>query len=77
MTDVSVIITLKDASDLERVKHACETHGLTKISTLPGLGILKGSIDPLTIPAIGKIGGVLAVEKEREIKLPPLKSPNR
>jgi hypothetical protein len=71
MAKLPVIIAVEDPKDLSRVRDKLESHGLTQVSTLQTLGILKGLAHPDSIAAMAKVDGVRSVEKEREIKLPP------
>jgi hypothetical protein len=71
MTEVSVLIVVRDKGDIDKVKKASERHGLRNVAALPRLGILRGLIEPQQMTALAKIPGVRSVEKEGEIKLPP------
>jgi hypothetical protein len=75
MTEIPVIVLVNDGADLQRVKANCERYGLTQVGALPRLGILKGLIEESRMAELTKVPGVRSVEKEREIKLPPPRSP--
>jgi hypothetical protein len=75
MAEISVLIVTDKETDLDGIKTASESHGLTNISALPRLGILRGFIDAARMAALEKIPGVRSVEKEGEINLPPRDAP--
>ena len=75
LTEIPVIVLLDDGADLRKVKANCERYGLTQVSALPRLGILKGFIEEDRMAELTKAPGARSVEKERELKLPPPRSP--
>ena len=75
MTEIPVIVLVDGGADLQKIKANCERYGLTQVRALPRLGILKGLIEEGRMAELTKAPGVLSVEKEREIKLPPPRSP--
>ena len=75
MTEIPVIVLVDDGADLQKVKANCERYGLAQVRALPRLGILKGLIEEDRMAELTKAPGVRSVEKEREIKLPPPRSP--
>ena len=75
MSEIPVIVVVDKTADFEKVKAACEAKGLTKISALPRLGMLKGMIEERHLEALTRVPGVSSVEKERQIQLPPRGSP--
>src|SRR5258705_11632513 len=52
-----------------------QAHGMTYVSALRSLGLVKGFVDPKSIDAISKIEGVSSVERERKVTLPDPRSP--
>jgi len=72
--DIAVIVTVDNPDRLDSVSAACKSHGMTNVSVLRSLGLLKGMVDVKTIDALAKINGVRSVEREREIKLPDPRS---
>ena len=46
MADIPVIIVIDDAADFNKVKNACASRGLSKISELPRMRMIKGFIEP-------------------------------
>ena len=75
MTEIPVIVLVEGGADLQKIKANCERYGLTQVRALPRLGILKGLIEEGRKAELTKAPGVRSVEKEREIKLPPPRSP--
>jgi len=71
---VPVIVTVENPDRLEALAAACKAHGMTNVSLLAGLGLLKGMVDVKSIDAIAKIDGVRSVEQERKVKLPDPRS---
>jgi len=75
MTEIAVIVLVDGGADLQKIKANCERYGLTQVRALPRLGILKGLIEEGRMAELTKAPGVRSVEREREIKLPPPRSP--
>ena len=75
MTEIPVIVLVDGSADLQKIKANCERYGLTQVRALPRLGILKGLIEEGRMAELTKAPGVRSVEREREIKLPPPRSP--
>jgi len=75
MASIPVIIVVRAETSLHEVRLACERHGLTQVQEIPRLNILRGFIERNRIPELGKIPGIRSVEPEREIALPPPRSP--
>ena len=75
MTEIPVIVLVDGGADLQKIKVNCERYGLTQVRALPRLGILKGLIEEGRMAELTKAPGVRSVEKEKEIKLPPPRSP--
>ena len=75
MTEIPVIVLVDGGADLQKIKANCERYGLTQVRALPRLGILKGFIEEGRMAELTKAPGVRSVEREREIKLPPPRSP--
>jgi endonuclease V-like protein UPF0215 family len=75
MSEIPVIVVMDKTADFEKVKAACEAKGLTRISALPRLRMLKGVIDEQRVDELTRLPGVGSVEKERQIQLPPRGSP--
>jgi hypothetical protein len=75
MEAISVIIVVRAESSLHEVRLACERHGLTQVQEIPRLSILRGLIERNRLPELGKIPGISSIEREREIQLPPRRSP--
>jgi hypothetical protein len=75
MTEIPVIVLVDGGVDLQKIKVNCERYGLTQVRALPRLGILKGLIEEDRMAELTKAPGVRSVEKEKEIKLPPPRSP--
>ena len=72
--EIAVIVTVDNPDRLDAVSAACKSRGMTNVSVLRSLGLLKGMVDVSTIDALAKINGVRSVEREREIKLPDPRS---
>jgi endonuclease V-like protein UPF0215 family len=75
MSEIPVIVVIDKSADFDKVKAACESKGLARISALPRMGMLKGMIDERRLDELTRIPGVSSVEKERQIQLPPRGSP--
>jgi hypothetical protein len=72
--DVPVIVTVENPDRLDVVVAASKAHGMTNVSVLRSLGLLKGLANAAAIDAIAKIDGVRSVERERQIKVPDPRS---
>ena len=72
--DVPVIVTVENPDRLDVVVAASKAHGMTNVSVLRSLGLLKGLANVTAIDAIAKIDGVRSVERERQIKVPDPRS---
>jgi hypothetical protein len=72
--EIPVIVTVDNPDRLDAVSAVCKTHGMTNVSVLRSLGLVKGTVDANTIDALAKINGVRSVERERQIKLPDPRS---
>jgi hypothetical protein len=66
---VPVIVTIEDSAKLDEVKAATEKHGMTGVSMLHSLGLLKGMVDPKSMDSISRISGVRSIERERQYKV--------
>jgi hypothetical protein len=75
MSEIPVIVVVDKTADFDKVKAACEAKGLSKISALPRLGMLKGMIEEGHLDPLTRVPGVSSIEKERQIQLPPRGSP--
>ena len=71
---IPVIVTVEDSAKLDEVRAATERHGMTDVSMLRGLGLLKGMVDPKSIETISRISGVRSIERERQYKVPDPRS---
>jgi hypothetical protein len=71
---VAVIVTLKDPAKVDDVSATLQAHGVTHVSALRSLGLLKGFVDAKAMDAISKIDGVSSVERERKVTLPDPRS---
>lgn len=67
---VPVIVTIEDSAKLDEVKAATERHGMTDVSMLRSLGLIKGMVDPKSMENISRISGVRSIERERQYKVP-------
>lgn len=70
-----VIVTVKDPAKLDEIKALSERQGMTNVSALHGLGLLKGVIHPDLFDTISRINGVQSIERERQVKVPDPRSP--
>jgi hypothetical protein len=67
--------SIEDGADLEQVASAAEQAGLRVQQKLAAVGLLIGEIDEEHIPSVQAVAGVSAVERTREIRIPPPGSP--
>ncbi len=72
---IPVIVTVADSAKVDDVSATCQAHGMTHVSALRSLGLVKGFVDPKSIDAISRIEGVSSVERERKVTLPDPRSP--
>jgi hypothetical protein len=75
MSDVRVIIVTDDDANLDEVKDSLEKSGLKVPTIQRRIRQLQGQVDKGIIAELKKVPGVVSVEEERTIKLPPRGSP--
>jgi hypothetical protein len=74
---VAVIVTVANPEKIDDVSSASKARGMTHVSILRSLGLIKGFVDTKSIEVIAKIEGVQSVERERQFKVPDPRSPVR
>jgi hypothetical protein len=67
---VPVIVTVANPEKIDEVSAASKARGMTQVSILRSLGLIKGFVDAKSIEVIAKIEGVQSVERERQFKVP-------
>jgi hypothetical protein len=72
---VPVIVTVAHPDKIDDVSAASKARGMTHVSILRSLGLIKGLVDAKAIDVIARIEGVQSVERERQFKLPDPRSP--
>jgi hypothetical protein len=74
---VGVMILVDDThrAAIEEVNAALTAAGLRESRTLRSTGVITGAVDPGRIGALSAIEGVAAVERSRDVQLPPPDSP--
>ena len=72
---VPVIVTVAHQDKIDDVSAASKARGMTHVSVLRSLGLIKGLVDAKSIDVIAKIDGVRSVERERQVKVPDPRSP--
>lgn len=74
---LSVMVTLQESADLEKVSSELEKAGLFDLHKNSLMGIVSGSIDSEVISAnsLRELSGVLAVEECESIELPDPNNP--
>ena len=65
----SVIVTV--SGEAERVAERLQAAGMTVEQVLGAVGIITGSVDSERRASLAAVPGVVAVERERRIQLPP------
>jgi hypothetical protein len=71
MVETAIILVADDSADLTMIRKEAEARGLTNVTPLPALGILRGVTDRRRLDELRAIAGVVSVEAERTIQLPP------
>jgi hypothetical protein len=68
-----VTVSLADdaVARIDEVVAALEHGGLRVEPVLRAIGVITGSVDTGRVKALGDVAGVVAVEPERTVRLPP------
>lgn len=75
MAQVLISIADEARADMSTVVEGLRQAGLTVTEVLDAVGVVTGSADSEVIPSLSAVPGVLHVEPERTIRLPPPDSP--
>ncbi len=70
-----VVVSVREGHALEDVVEALQQAGLSVDESLPEIGVVKGSTQTSNVSALASLGGVEAVERSGEVRLPPPESP--
>ena len=70
-----VMVTVSDDHDLSTVVEALRGAGLAVADVLAEIGVVTGTADGATMVALAAVPGVVEVEPQQEIQLPPPDSP--
>ncbi|WP_260190949.1 hypothetical protein [Actinophytocola gossypii] len=70
-----MIVSVADDRDLGEVAAALVRAGLAVTEVLAGAGVVTGTVDGAAVAALSTVPGVVDVEVEREVRLPPPDSP--
>lgn len=76
MSQIKVSVSVDDAhiAQIQEVARRLQAVGLAVEQTLPGIGVISGSIDSERVNSLYQIEGVQQVESERSYQLPPPES---
>jgi hypothetical protein len=72
-----VLISIDD-SHIDRISTVVEKlegEGLEVSRSMPALGVVSGTADEARVPSLRDVEGVLSIEEERRIEIPPPDSP--
>lgn len=75
MEHVLVSVADEALADMSVVVDALRHAGLSVTEVLPSVGVVTGTVDSDRMPSLSAVPGVLAVEPDRTIQLPPPDSP--
>ncbi|WP_291418589.1 hypothetical protein [Actinophytocola sp.] len=75
MEHVLVSVADEALAEMSAVVDALRRAGLAVTEVLPSVGVVTGTVDSDTMPSLSAVPGVLAVEPDRGIQLPPPDSP--
>lgn len=75
MAQVLVSVADEALADLAVVVDALRQAGLSVTEVLVSVGVVTGTVDSDRMPSLSAVPGVLAVEPDRTIQLPPPDSP--
>jgi len=70
-----ITATIQDGQDLNEVAARLTSAGLRVDQKLAEIGIVTGEVAEAALEGLGKVQGVLAVEPEGAVQLPPPDSP--
>ncbi|GAB4434074.1 MAG: hypothetical protein OHK0015_23510 [Chloroflexi bacterium OHK40] len=76
MAEISVVVTLGATEPYEATVGACERAGLSVERRLEPLGVVTGRIEAGRLEELRRVVGVVAVEEERSVTLPPPDRPS-
>ena len=74
---IPVVVTVTDErlNDIQQVADQLAVEGLKVDQVLPVTGVIVGTTDPMQIPALEQVDGVMSVEDEVVAVLPPPDAP--
>lgn len=75
MEHVLVSVADEALADMSAVVDALRLAGLSVTEVLSSVGVVTGTVDSDRMSSLSAVPGVLAVEPERTIRLPPPDSP--
>jgi hypothetical protein len=73
----SIIVTVTDdaLNKIDELAEQLKTKGMKVDQVLPATGVITGSAASTKVPTLEKVDGVMSVEEELTIQLPPPDSP--
>jgi hypothetical protein len=75
MSHKRFIVTVNPGADLKTVAADLKTHGFTVDNILQEVGVISASTDADDLASVQSLQGVLAVEEDQEVQLPPPEAP--
>ena len=75
MNHVSVTVDDGHLAGLDGVVQGLRAHGMQVEQVLDGLGIITGSVPPGAARALSAVPGVVSVDEQLGVQLPPPESP--
>jgi hypothetical protein len=74
LVTVSVAVDEAHQAQIMEVAAALQAHGMKVEQTMPTIGVITGTVDSSQINGLSQVEGVMAVEQEQGVQLPPPKS---
>jgi hypothetical protein len=73
MSPITVSIAVDEAhqAQIVEVAAALQAQGLKVEQTMPTIGVITGTVDSSQINGLSQVAGVIAVEQEQGVQLPP------
>jgi L-alanine-DL-glutamate epimerase-like enolase superfamily enzyme len=73
--EVNILVDGEHLAAIEQVHEALVTAGLRDSQVLATSGVIVGAVDAARLDVLGGVAGVAAVERSREIRVPPPDAP--
>lgn len=75
MQKVRVTLIVEPFADLHAVAGRCRERGLADVKELAHVHLLNGTVRPDQLESLKKTPGVVSVERDKTIRLPPPDNP--